>query len=181
MQRFSGLPCLALKLSFHSRLIVTFIGSFALHLRATFARAIRSAAHFRYLRASWDSLSPKRSKKHFLCDGFRPLACLARKLTFSSRLIVAFISSFAMPLLSVVRKCYSLRSPFPLPARVLGLIVAETLEKAFLMRRFSSPRLPRSETIVSFAFDRSVHRLVRVSLARYVCKCFSLRSPFPLR
>ena len=49
------------------------------------------------------------------------------------------------------------------------------------MRRFSSPRLPRSETIVSFALDRSVHRLVRVALARYVCKCFSLRSPFPLR
>jgi len=68
-----------------------------------------------------------------------------------------------------------------LPARELGLIVAETLEKAFLVRRFSSPRLPRSETIVSFALDRSVHRLVRVALARYVCKCYSLRSPFPLR
>ena len=80
-----------------------------------------------------------------------------------------------------VCKCFSLRSPSPLPARELGLIVAETLEKAFLMRRFSSPRLPRSETIVSFALDRSVHRLVRVALARYVCKCFSLRSPFPLR
>ena len=47
-QRFSGLPCLALKLSFHSRLIVAFIGSFAMHLRATLASAIRSAAHFRY-------------------------------------------------------------------------------------------------------------------------------------
>ena len=58
---------------------------------------------------------------------------------------------------------------------------AETLEKAFLVRRFSSPRLPRSETIVSFALDRSVHRLVRDALARYVCKCFSLRSPSPLR
>ena len=96
--RSSGLPCLALKLSFHSRLIVAFIGSFALHLRATFASAIRSAAHLRYLRASWDSLSPKRSKKHFLCDDSRPLACLARKLTFSSRLIVAFIGSFALHL-----------------------------------------------------------------------------------
>ena len=50
------------------------------------------------LRASWDSLSPKRSKKHFLCDGFRPLACLALKLPFHSRLIVAFIGSFALPL-----------------------------------------------------------------------------------
>ena len=47
-QRSSGLPCLARKLTFSSRLIVAFIGSFAMHLRATFASAIRSAAHFRY-------------------------------------------------------------------------------------------------------------------------------------
>ena len=51
-----------------------------------------------------------------------------------------------------------------LPARELGLIVAETLERAFLMRRFSSPRLPRSKTNVFFALDRSVHRLVRDAL-----------------
>ena len=60
-QRSSGLPCLARKLTFSSRLIVAFIGSFAMHLRATLASAIRSAAHLRYLRASWGSLSPKYS------------------------------------------------------------------------------------------------------------------------
>ena len=41
------LACLALKLTFHSRFIVAFIGSFAILLRATLARAFRSAAHFR--------------------------------------------------------------------------------------------------------------------------------------
>ena len=49
-----------------------------------------------------------------LTQRFSGLPCLARKLMFSSRFIVAFIGSFASPLLSVVRKCYSLRSPFTL-------------------------------------------------------------------
>ena len=48
MQRPSGLPCLARKPIFSSRLIVAFIGSFALHLHAMLASAFRSAAHFRY-------------------------------------------------------------------------------------------------------------------------------------
>ena len=125
------------------------------------------------LRASWDSLSPKRSKKHFLCDGFCPLACLAPKRLFRSRLIVAFIGSFAMPLLSVVRKCYSL------PARHCPSLLPRLCRVA--NATFLGTALPRSKTNVFFALCRSVHRLVRVALARYACKCYSLRSPFPLR
>jgi len=67
-----------------------------MHLRATFASAIRSAAHLRYLRG----IAPRccRDSAESLTQRSSGLPCLARKLTFSSRSIVAFIGSFALPL-----------------------------------------------------------------------------------
>ena len=112
-QRSSGLPCLAPKL------IVSFAFYRSVH------RLVRVAlARYACKRHSLRSPSPLPARElglpvaeilneHFYCDDSRPLACLALKLSFHSRLIVAFIGSFAMPLLSVVRKSFSLRSPFP--------------------------------------------------------------------